>query len=122
MRNASNSAPDCAGRNGAHTPVSSMLDRILGPRTSATAMEGIRKWDRNAGSMPLLSEQIRLTKDGPSTWSTTHAWPSVRNAMVSLGLVRELEPLRDSDGWIIPRTEITDLGREVRTALATGAA
>lgn len=99
------------------TMVSSMLDRILGPRTVATAMEGIRNWDRGARTMPLLSEQLQLMKDGPTTWSTTHAWPSVRNAMVSLGLVRELEPLRDG-GWLIPRTELTDLGRETRTAIA----
>ncbi|QAZ45915.1 hypothetical protein C1M53_26380 [Mesorhizobium sp. Pch-S] len=90
---------------------------IFAPPTVASAMEGIRNWDRRAGSIPLLSEQLRLTKDGPRTWSTTHTWPAVRREMVSLGLIRELEPLRE-DGWVFPRTEITELGREVRAAIA----
>jgi hypothetical protein len=97
-----------------------LMDSILGPRTVETAMAGIRNWDRRAGDMPLLSEQLLLTKDGPSTWSTTHTWPSVRSAMTRLGLVRELTPLRE-DGWVFPRTEITDLGREVRALLSSGA-
>lgn len=96
-----------------------MVDRILGPRTVASAMEGIRNWDRRAGSMPLLSEQLSLMKDGAQTWSTTHSWPAVRDAMTRLGLVLALEPLRD-DGFIFPRTEITELGREVRAELTGG--
>ncbi|RWO06335.1 MAG: hypothetical protein EOS07_22110 [Mesorhizobium sp.] len=94
-----------------------IVDRILGPRTAQSAMSGIRNWDRKAGSMPLLSEQLLLMRDGPMTWSTTHTWPSVREAMISLGLARELDHIRESDGWITPRTEITEIGREVRAEL-----
>ncbi|WP_281033056.1 hypothetical protein [Mesorhizobium sp. M4B.F.Ca.ET.058.02.1.1] len=39
--------------------------------------------------------------------------------MTRLGLVLALEPLRD-DGFIFPRTEITELGREVRAELTGG--
>jgi len=94
------------------------IDRILGPRTVSTAMRGIQYWDRNARSAPLLSEQMQLMQDGPQTWSTTHSWPSVRSALHRLGLIEELDPIRQN-GWVIPVTEITDLGREVRAALTS---
>lgn len=99
------------------TQADDLIDRILGPRNFASAMAAIRNWDRRPGSMPLLSEQIAAMKDGPMSWSTTHSWPSVRGALVSAGLVRELEP-DHFNGWRVPMTEITDLGREVRDALA----
>ncbi len=99
------------------TQTENLIDRILGPRNFASAMLAIQDWDRRAGSRPLLSEQIVGMKDGPMSWSTTHSWPSVRSAMVSAGLVRELDP-DHLNGWRIPMTEITDLGREVRDALA----
>ncbi|MER9912858.1 hypothetical protein NKJ71_19720 [Mesorhizobium sp. M0050] len=90
---------------------------FFAPPTMASAMQGIANWDRRAGSLPLLSACLLGMKDGPQTWSSTHSWPSVRSAMVSLGLARELEPLREG-GWITPRTQITDLGIEVRAAIA----
>lgn len=98
------------------TQVEDLIDRILGPRNFASAMVAIQNWDRRPGSMPLLSEQIVSMKDGPMSWSTTHSWPSVRSALVSAGLVRELAP-DHFNGWRVPMTEITDLGREVRNAL-----
>lgn len=89
---------------------------LFGPPTVASAMQGIQNWDRRAGSMPLLSDCLLGMKDGPQTWSTTHSWPSVRSAMLSLGLARELKPLREGV-WVTPRTEITELGRAVRDAI-----
>ncbi len=93
------------------------IDRILGPRTFASAMQVIQEWDRQARSMPLLSEQIARMPDGPKSWSTTHAWPSVLNAMQSAGLLVEL-PSEYQNGWKVPMTEITELGREVREHFA----
>lgn len=82
-----------------------------------SAMEGIQSWDRQSLRRPLLSEQMRLMKDGPQTWSTTHDWPAVRDQLKLLGLVKDLPATVDDDGWIIPTTEITELGRQVRAGL-----
>lgn len=91
---------------------------IFDPPTFETAMDGIRSSDRAVRSLPLLSEQMRLMQDGPATWSTTHSWPTVREQLKLLGLVKAL-PATVDNGWVIPTTEITELGREVRAALST---
>ena len=90
---------------------------IFGPRTLATAMEAIRAWDKTARSLPLLSEQIARMPDGPQSWSTTHSWPSVREALRRAGLVDDL-PSEAFNGHHVPMTQITELGREVRAALS----
>jgi hypothetical protein len=99
------------------TQAKDSIERILGPRTFASAMQAIQTWDRQARSMPLLSEQIAWMPDGPKSWSTTHNWPSVLNAMRSAGLLVEL-PSQSYNGWKVPMTEITELGREVREYFA----
>ena len=90
---------------------------IFDPPTFETAMEGIKAWDRSVKNMPLLSEQMRIMKDGPQTWSTTHDWPAVREQFRSLGLVKDLPATVYGDRWRVPTTEITELGRKVRDAL-----
>jgi hypothetical protein len=82
-------------------------------------MHVIMEWDRQARSMPLLSEQIARMPDGPQSWSTTHTWPSVLNAMRSAGLLVEL-PSEYYNGWKVPMTEIAELGREVRAFCKDG--
>jgi len=102
------------------TATKEAIERILGPRTFATAMRVIEDWDRTARSMPLLSEQIARMPDGPQSWSTTHTWPSVLTAMKSAGLLVEL-PSEYYNGCKVPMTEITDLGRDVREHFASKA-
>lgn len=87
---------------------------FLNPQTFSAALEIIQNWDRQAGNLPLLSEQIATMLDGPQSWSTTHNWPAVRNTMQSAGLIVNL-PHENVDGWRVPMTEITELGREVRS-------
>ncbi len=97
---------------------STSINSLMPEKTVATALAGIRAWDRTAGTRPLLSEQIALVRDEPTTWSRTHAWPSVRSAMISLGLARNVEPVQ-LGREVIEATEITPLGRAVRSALTT---
>ena len=88
----------------------------LKPKNFDSALEVIRNWDKNARSLPLLSEQVFNMKDGIQAWSTTHSWPSVRNALVSVGIVEDVGT-DNFNGFRVPLTEITDLGKEVRSHL-----
>jgi len=89
----------------------------LNPKTFETAVERIKVWDKNAGDMPLLSEQVKLLRDDQMTWSLTHNWPAVMNAMVSMGLIREAST-KVEFGFRRTTTEITELGKEVRSHLS----
>jgi hypothetical protein len=60
---------------------------------------------------PVQREQMARMKDEPMVWSRTHSWPSIRDALTIARCVQYVHALSSAEAW----TQITDLGREVRT-------
>jgi peptide methionine sulfoxide reductase MsrB len=70
-----------------------------------------------------LREQVASMRDGETTWSATHGWPSICEDLSSRGLIR-ITGRSMWDNRPEYRSEPTELGLAVRAAIAraTGAA
>lgn len=60
---------------------------------------------------PVCREQIARMSDEPLVWSGTHDWPGIRDELELAGLISRVPELSAAEAW----TQLTDLGREVRT-------